>query len=623
MFDFVAKHKRILQVILALTFVPFAFFGLESYTRALRGSGDVATVEGISISQREFAEELRRYLDSLRDQVGQNIDPAELDTPQLRRALLESMIARRLVLAQTAKERMTMPREQVVKAILASPEFQADGKFSPERYATYLRSRGLSDEGNVEHLRIEIPAARLANAITGSAFMPRAVAERVVALRGERREISQVAITLEPFLGKVKPSEDEAKKFYDANLDDYRVPERVRAEYLVLSAQELGQAEAPAEAELKAAYDERVKQGQYTEPEQRRASHILVKTKEGADKIAAEVKQAPQRFAELAKKESLDTGSGPQGGDLGMNPKGGLAAKPLDEAVFKMKQGEVDVVQSEFGYHVVRLDAVQPAKTRSFDELKKDLGTEIAKQKGMKRFTEAAEGFNNIVYEQSDSLKPAADKYKLKPRTTGWITRQPTPDMGPLAHPKVLKALFSQDAIKDKRNTDAIEVSPGVIVAARVIEHEPAKQKPFAEVKDDVLKRLAQKQAAELAQKEGAAKLAELKKSGGDAGLQWAAPRVISRREANGLAPQALQKIMAADSKKLPGYVGLSRGDQGYVIYRVSKVLPADPAPGAQKNQEIARLDQLAGAQELEAYIAALRADSKIEIHTDNLEKKQ
>src|SRR6185312_10555530 len=352
MFEFVARHKRVLQVILALTFVPFAFFGLESYTRALRGSGDVATVEGLSISQREFTDELRRYLEGLRDQVGQNIDLAELETPQLRAALLESMIARRLVLAQTAKQRMTLPREQVVKAILASPEFQADGKFSPERYATYLRSRGLSDEGNVDRLRSEIPAARLANAITGSAFLPRAVAERLVALSGERREISQAAITLEPFLGKVKPSEDEAKKFYDANLDDYRVPERVKAEYLVLSAQELGQAEAPTDAEIKAEYDE---------PEQRRASHILVKTKEEADKIAAEVKQAPQRFAELAKKDSLDTGSGPQGGDLGMNPKGGLAAKPLDEAVFKMKQGEVDVVQSEFGYHVVRLDAVQAA----------------------------------------------------------------------------------------------------------------------------------------------------------------------------------------------------------------------------------------------------------------------
>src|SRR5689334_9694774 len=199
MFEFVAKHKRVLQVILALTFVPFAFFGLEQYTRVLRGSGDVATVEGLSISTREFNEEMRRYLDSLRDQVGGNIDVAEMDTPQLRAALLDSMIARRVVLAQTAKERMTMPKEQVVRAILASPEFQADGKFSPERYAVYLRSRGLSDEGNVDRLRMEIPAARVANAITGSAFVPRSVAERLVALNGERREISQASITLEPF----------------------------------------------------------------------------------------------------------------------------------------------------------------------------------------------------------------------------------------------------------------------------------------------------------------------------------------------------------------------------------------------------------------------------------------
>ena len=616
MWNFVAKHKRFLQIVLALTLVPFAFFGLDSYTRMMRGTGDVASVDGVSISSREFADEMRRYQERLREVMGQQADPAELDTPELRAALLESMIAQRLVIAQAAKERLTLPREQVVAGILAAPEFQVDGRFSRERYAVYLRSRSLSDEGNVERLRLEIPAARIAGAVNSSAFVPHSVAARLAALLAERREISQASIPVEPFLAKVKPSDADVKAFYDANLADYRMPERLRAEYLVLSAEEIAAAETATEDELKKTYQERI--SQFAQAEQRRASHILVKTREEAEKILAEVRQAPQRFAELAKKNSLDTGSAAQGGDLGMNPQGSLAAKQLDEAIFKLKQGEAAIVQSEFGFHVVRLAAIQPAKTRTFEEAKKEIAAEIVKQKGAKRFAEAAEGFSNTVYEQSDSLKPAADKYKLKIRATGWITRQPTPDMGPLAHPKLLAALFSADTLKEKRNTDAIEVQPGVLVAARVTEHQPAAQRPFEEVKAEVAKRLALKEAAALAQKEGAAKLAELQK-GGDAGLQWSATRTVSRREATGLIPVAMQKIMSANAAKLPAYIGIERGDQGYTIYRVSKVVPGE---GQLSAAEIARLDAVAGAEQLEAYVAGLRSHGKIEVNQAVLEKK-
>src|SRR5262249_20559860 len=160
---------------------------------------------------------------------------------------------------------------------------------------------------NVERLRLEMPAARLADAVAGSAFVPRTVAQRLVALLAERREISQAVIQVEPFVARVKPSEADVKALYEANLADYRVPEGVRAEYLVRSAEELARAEAASEDELKKTYQERV--SQYAQPEQRRASHILVKTREEADKLVAELKAAPQRFAELAKKESLDTGS--------------------------------------------------------------------------------------------------------------------------------------------------------------------------------------------------------------------------------------------------------------------------------------------------------------------------
>jgi peptidyl-prolyl cis-trans isomerase D len=620
MFDFVTKHKRLLQILLGLITIPFAFFGLESYTRSVGGAQDVATVDGSAITQREFADEMRRQQERLRDVLGPGADVAQLDTPDLRLAVLESIVAQRLVLAEVARSRLAISKEDVVASILNAPEFQEGGKFSSERYTAYLRTRGMSDEGNVAQLRVEVPAGRLAGAIAGSAFQPRTVAERLITLQGEQREVAEAFIAAAQFLPRVKLDDAKVKAYYEANLADFKLPERVRADYLVLSVEELGKNESATDAELKEAYDKRA--SQLAVAEQRRASHILLKTREEADKLAAEARKAPQRFAELAKKYSQDAGSAENGGDLGMNARGALAGKGLEEAIFQLKEGEIGgPVQSEFGFHVIRLAGIQAGKAASFDELKKELAADIVRQKAVKKFTETADAFNNLVYEQSDSLKPAADRYQLKISTSGWMARQPSPEQGVLAHPKLLAALFSPDSIQQRRNTDAVEVASGVLVAARIAEHQPEAQRPLAEVRTEVERRLAQREAAALARAEGAAKLALLSK-GGEAGLQWGASKTVSRRDAKGLPMAGLRKVMAVDASKLPAYAGLESGDKGYAIYRVSKVIPGEFKAGAQNAEQFAAIDRQAGAEQVDAYVASLRARAKVEINRANLEKK-
>jgi peptidyl-prolyl cis-trans isomerase D len=619
MFDFVANHKRLLQLILGLTILPFAFFGIDSYTRASRSASDAASVDGTPVSMREFSDEARRQQDRLRQVLGANADVAALDTPEMRMAILDSLISQRVITNEVANARLTMPKADVVASILAAPEFQEGGKFSGERYANYLRVVGLSDEGNVMKLRLEIPASRLANAIVGSAMQPRSVAVRLAGLEAEKREVAEAFIPAEPFLARVKPDEAALKAYYDSHPAEYKVAERLRAEYAVLSAAELAQSESVSEAELKTAFEARA--GQYGAAEQRRASHILVKTKEEADKVLAEAQKAPQRFAELAKKYSQDFGSADKGGDLGMNAKGSLASPALEEEIFKLKPGELGIAQSEFGFHVIRLAAIQAGKSGTLDEVRKDLTAELAKQKGAKKFAEAAEGFNNLVYEQSDSLKPAAERYKLKIATTDWFAREAPAAIGLLANPKLLAALFSQDSTRQKRNTDAVEVAPGMLVAARVLEHQPEAQRPYAEVKADVARKLARREAAALAKKEGEEKLAALVK-GGDAGLTWAAAKTVSRQDAQGLPLAALRKVMTADATKLPAHAGVERGEEGYAIYRVSKVIPADPKAGPQATESQVRYDRQAGSEQLDSYVASLRAKAKIEVHPANLEQK-
>ncbi|HVP08234.1 MAG TPA: SurA N-terminal domain-containing protein [Burkholderiales bacterium] len=619
MFDFVAKHKRLIQLVLALTMVPFAFFGLDYYTRASRGAAnDPASVDGTPITQREFSDELRRQQDQLRQALGQNADPSVLDTPELRTLVLNSLITQRLLTNEVAKEHLYLSKDEVVAFLMAAPEFQEGGKFSRERYANYLRVMGLSDEGNVARLQLDIPSARLARTIAGTAMEPRTVADRLAAIQGEKREVAEAFVPAAPFAAGIKPEAAAMKAYYDSNPTQYRLPERVRAEYVVLSAEELARGETVSDAELKAAFDARA--SQFGVAEQRRASHILVRTQQEADQLLAEVRKAPQRFAELAKQRSQDSSSAGNGGDLGMNAKGSLASQALESEIFKLKPGEAAVVKSEFGFHVVRLDAIQPAKAGTLEEARKALTAELLKQKAAKKFAEAAEPFNNLVYEQADSLKPAAERYQLKIETTGWITRRGEGAPGPLAHPKLLAALFSTDSVKQKRNTDAIEVSPGVLVAARVAEYKPEALRPFDEVKAEVASALARREAAALAKKEGEAKLAALAK-GGDAGLAWGAAKAVSREDAKGLSQAALRKIMAADAQKLPAYAGIERGEEGYVLYRISRVVPAEAPTPAQAAEMRSHYDQQAGAEQLDAYLLALRARAKVEIRPAALEK--
>ncbi|HEX4926790.1 MAG TPA: SurA N-terminal domain-containing protein [Burkholderiales bacterium] len=615
MFDLVTKYKRVIQVFLGLIALTFATWGIESYTR-FRGARDsVANVNGLEISQGEFAEEMRRQQEQLRRRFGGSIDPSILDTPETRRAVLEGLIQRRLLEREALRAHMMMSREAVIEAITSAPEFQEDGKFSTAKYSAYLASRGISDQGNVAELQRDIPLARFAGSISETAIAPRAVAARLTAIETQKREVSEARISDKDFLAQVKVSDAQVKAHYDAHQADYRTPERVRAEYIVLSAEALAKQDPPTEAELKAAYDARASQMRVEE--QRRASHILVKTRAEADKLLAELKKNPGRFAELAKKHSQDPGSAQSGGDLGWFGHG-MMVKPFEDAVFQMKEGEVRVVQSEFGWHVVRVTGVQAAKTRPLDEVRKDIAGELAQQKGAKQFAEAAEGFSNMVYEQSDSLAPAAERYKLPLQTTDWIERGRAQELGALDNPKLLAALFSPDAVQDKRNTDAIEVAPGTLVSAHVIAHEPAKQREFAEVKDQIVAELREREAVELAHKEGEAKLAALRK-GDNAVSSWSAAKQVSRQDAQGLPAEALRRVVAADASKLPAYVGLPARD-GYLLLRISKVI--EQTPKGQEKQLEAQAAQMLGAADYEAYVASLKSKADISVDSANLEKK-
>jgi peptidyl-prolyl cis-trans isomerase D len=416
------------------------------------------------------------------------------------------------------------------------------------------------------------------------------------------------------------------KAFYDKNPTLFQIPEKIKAEYVVLNADAVEKLVTISDAEILEAYNKN--KARFGTPEKRSASHILVAVpkdakpeadaaaKAKAQAILAEVQKAPNDFAKIAKAQSQDPGSAELGGDLGVVEKG-LFDKPVEDAIFALKEGQTSgLVRSSFGYHIVKVTKVVPAALKSLEEAKPEIVAELKKTKLSNKYSELAETFTNTVYEQSDSLKPVADKLGLAIQTAEGLTRTPNPALGtsPVNNEKFLKAIFSQDAIANKRNTEAVEVAPSVLVAGRVVEFKPATTLPMAEVQEQIRQRVAQEESLRLARQAGEAKLAAAKASGDAAGFGPAT--VLSRTmDKPTINPTAALAVLKADVSKLPAYVGVELPGQGYGVYRIGKVSQSAQPDQARRKQEAEAIARAVGNSETYGYVEALKKKAKAKLN--------
>ena len=633
MFDAVRNNKRIVQGFLVLITLPFAFWGVDSYFRSAGGAGELASVGGSSISRQDFSQALRDQQERLRGQLGRDFNPAMLDTPEARQAMLDSLVTQRLLLLHAAKSGLTASDAQLIEVIGSIPALQEDGKFSKRRYEQALRAQGLSQAGFEAKLRQDLTLQQLVQAVSDTAVVSKAAAERIVAIQLEERLVSEVAIRPEQYAAQVKISTESVKEYYEKNRNQFEIPQQIRAEYVVLSREALAEQITVSPDEIKSAYDKNARN--YETQEERRASHILIQSPADApeaeqkaarariDAIYQQVKKNPADFAKLAKEHSQDPGSAQKGGDLGYFQRGAMV-KAFEDAVFSLKENQVsDVVRSEFGYHIIRLTGIKAGKVRSLDEARETIAAELKAQAAGRKFAEAAEAFSNTVYEQTDSLKPAADKFKLQIRQTDFFDQANRVPAGPLAgNDKLFSALFSDDAIKNKRNTDAIEVAPNTLVSARVLELRPAQLRTLESVKTEIEKRLLAEETARMAHKDGESKLARLNK-GEELALAWGQPQTVVRQPMRGLTPEAQRAIFKATTDKLPAYAGMQLQSGAYMLYRISQVKTGvakgetDPRPKALR----AQLAQLYGAEDFNGYLAALRQRYGVKIDRSALAK--
>ncbi len=624
MFDAVRNNKKVVQVFLVMITLPFAFFGVESYVKNAGNGDGVATIAGSTIQLGEFQQALREQQERMRGAMGASFNPAMLDTPEARRAVLENLVNQRLLALDAQKMRLSVSDASLRDTIAAIPAFQENGHFSLPRYEAVLKAQGMTQAVFESRLRHDLALQQVLGAVAEGVLVPQGSVDQVYSVQLEERTVSEVRLPAAQFAAGVKLADDAARKFYDAERKRFEMPAQVKAEYIVLSKDAVASQLSVSDADVRKEYDahpERFNQG-----EERRASHILIQADKGAgdaalkaarEKAEALLKQVtakPDDFARLAKENSQDPGSAEKGGDLGFFARGAMVKEFEDAAFGLKKEGEMSgVVQSDFGFHIIRLTGVKASKARPFDEVKGEIAAELKRNEAAKKFAELVESFTNTVYEQADSLKPAAEKFKLAIQTTDWIA-QDGKAPGPFSNEKLIGELFSEEALKNKRNTSAVDVGNGTLVAARVLEHKAAALRPFEEVKPVIEKALGNEEAVKLAEKDGEGKLAQLVK--GDAvTLAWSPARAISRSE-QGLPPEVLRAIFRASTDKLPAYAGVKVPGAGYALYRIEKVnrpvaKEDDPRRAAIKQQYARVLAE----QDFGAYIAALRKRHDVKVN--------
>ena len=588
MFDFVRKHNKLMMGVLFLLIVPsFVLLGLNDYGRQ-DAKTVVAKVDGREITQAEWDAAHRSEVDRLRQSMP-NLDAKLLDSPEARYATLERLVRDRVLTTAAQQLHLTASNQRLAQELQSDPQInmlrKPDGSLDLERYQQLLRAQGLSPEAFEAGVRADLSSRQVLQGVAGTTIAANAVADTALGAYFEKRAVRIARFKPADFAAKLQPSEADLEQFYQANTQAFMLPESANVEYLVLDSDAVARNLAVSEADLRSFYEQNAQR--LAGKEERRASHILInapKTAPAAEREAAkakaaallaEVRKSPERFAALARQSSQDTGSAANGGDLGLFGRGAMV-KPFEDAVFALKQGEVsDLVETEFGYHIIRLTEIKQPKPRSFEDMKSELTAELKKQQLQKKYAEAAEQFTNGVYEQPDSLQPTAERLKLTVQTAAGLTRNPAPGAkGPIAHPKVLAAVFAPEVLEKKRNTEAIDIGGGTLVAARVVQHTPSRAMPLAEVKDQVRARWLASRSAEEARKEGEARLAAWQAKPDEAKLPEALN--VSRADARSLPQPLIDAALRADPSALPQFKGVDLGAQGYAIVKVEQVLPRE-----------------------------------------------
>lgn len=615
-------------IVVGLIVVSFALFGLGSY---LSGASKVvaASVNGTDISSTALTRAYQNYQERLRGMFGDQYNPEMFATPRVKHEVLQGLITQEVMNQMLHEQGYQASNEQIVEKIKTYEAFQEGGVFSPERYKEVLSLQGLNGEAFENDLSRDIAAQQLRTAITSSAFLTEKEKKTLAALENQKREIAYFNVSVKPYLDSIKVSDDEIKAAYEKNSHLYLTQEKVQLEYVELNMDKVAAAQEVS--------DEMIKQHYESSPESYMANDDAAANKKISD-LRQQIKNG-EDFAGLAEKYSQDKASAKQGGDLGYLTRG--VEENFDKVVFALKKGEVsDVIKSKQGFQLVMVDDIRAGdpeerkvrhilikperKLKPLSDVKAAIKKDLQYQQAGKVFFDDADQMNNLSYETPDSLQPVAEALGLKVKTSPLITRRG--EAGLLANPKVLSAAFSDEVLKNGRNSELLELSDTQLVVLRVKQHEPAKVKDLAEVKSQIKNNLLREKAGAKVATVSSDILQRLNKDESVASIQkrysevkWTKADWITRQaEKDSKLPAPVREfafIMAkpVDAKAIWDKVVLASGDQSIIaLYKV--------AESKETLSDESRIAQNMGSADYESFVQFLKSEADISISPTAIE---
>ena len=615
------------QIILALVIIPFVLFGIDSYLNQAGNNLSIAKVDGYKIALPEY----NRAIENVRNRMmseGKKLDPAMFDSFEFKESVVDGLITKQLINNDIKKSQFKITDQQLSQYIIGMPDFQKDGKFSQELYDKVLQNNQLNPKKFEESIRNDLLIQQVRDGLQKLTFIPPNNLTETLKATSQQREVTVAEFKTKEYMTKANISEKDMQAFYDQNKAKFLAPEQVKAEFVVFSLTSILPSITVSEDEVKAFY--KTNADKYQNQQQREASHILIaasknaapaekaKAKAKAEDVLGQIKKNPKQFEELATKYSQDPESAKKGGDLGAFGRG-MMVKPFDDAVFSMKVNEISgIVESDFGYHIIKLTKVI-GEGGGFDAIKPQIKAELIYQKAQDKYAALAEDFSNKVYEQSSSLDVVSKKFNLPIQKTDWISRNESDKF--FKNEALMNALYSKESIKDRRNTEAIEVTPNNLISARVVDYKAQSTKPFAEVKKSIEDYLKFEAAKKLVATEGEAAL----KSVADASrkIDWQATVLVDRKNTKGLSQAVTNHAYKMPTDKLPSYSGFVDGNNGYVIVKVSKVAFPNDDNEENKKEFASSYTEALSSEYLSAYLKGLKAKSSVSVNQKFFEATQ
>ena len=551
-------QSLVFKVLVGIIIFVLAIFGFGAFNLFITTDPAIASVNGDDITQTMLATEAERERRRMAAQFGADFDPNLIDPLRLQNVVLDQLIGRMLLQQATADLGIGASQKQISSSIRTNPIFHIDNKFEETNYRRVVQYMGYDPKSFLEVTEEQIALQQLRSGIIDSAFLTDWELRQHARILNQRRDLAYLAFTQDAFAGQIEVNDEAIALRYEENQLQYLTEENVDISYVELLSSDLinDPAVVVTEEDIRDTYE--TDKAAAPDEEQRNSRHILLQIGDLRSAVDAQAElmvlrdriEAGESFAELAQEHSEDIVSAAAGGELGAVAAGVFDAD-YDSVLWALNEGEVSQpVQTELGYHLIKLESIEITKYPTFDELREETEDRLRRLQASQLFTDRIRELDNLAFEQPESISGISEALGLEVKNAQGISR--TTGSGIFGNVQLREAIFSDEVLLNGYNSAAVEYIENRAVVARVGNRHEPEPIPLEEVSEDIQSVIV----AELARAEidvaHTAALARVKAGesvaevADDHGLQWQTVE-LARRTQPGVPREVLQTAFSLE----------------------------------------------------------------------------